>query len=91
MPRVLFAPFSIAAGIVAGLLAKKSFELAWSLIDDSDAPEPEQREAGFGRLAAALAIEGAAFRVTRGLLDHASRRGFERATGAWPGETPEAE
>jgi hypothetical protein len=90
MPRVLFAPFSIAAGLLAGLLAKKGFDLAWSLIDDADAPEPEQREAGIGRLAAALAIEGAAFRVTRGLLDHASRRGFERVTGSWPGEDPDS-
>jgi hypothetical protein len=90
MSRVLFAPVSIAAGMLAGLVAKKSFDLAWSLIDDADSPEPEQREVSVGRLAAALAIEGVAFRVTRGLLDHATRRGFERVTGSWPGEDAEA-
>jgi hypothetical protein len=24
--------------------------------------------------------------VVKGLVDHASRRGFAKATGAWPGE-----
>jgi hypothetical protein len=31
-------------------------------------------------------IEGALFRVVKGLVDHASRRGFSKATGSWPGE-----
>ena len=89
MSRFLFVPFSIAGGLVAGLMAKKLFETAWGLIDSEDAPEPEEREVNLGKLAAALAIEGAAFRVAKGLIDHASRRGFERATGSWPGEQPE--
>jgi hypothetical protein len=91
MARILFAPLSIAGGLLAGLIAKKAFDLAWSRIDEAEAPEPEQREATVGKLAAALAIEGAVFRVTRGLLDHASRRGFARFTGVWPGERDEPE
>ncbi len=91
MSRLLFVPVSVGAGLVAGFVAKKLFDAAWSLVDDSDAPEPDQRDVSLGKLAAALAIEGAAFRVTKGLIDHASRRGFERATGSWPGEKPETE
>ena len=89
MPRLLFVPVSVGAGLVAGFVATKLFDAAWSLVDDSAAPEPEQRDVSLGKLAAALAIEGAVFRVTKGLIDHASRRGFERATGSWPGEEPE--
>jgi hypothetical protein len=37
-------------------------------------------------LAVALALEGAIFRVIRGLVDRGSRRGFMRLTGTWPGE-----
>jgi hypothetical protein len=33
-----------------------------------------------------LLIEGAIFRLVKGLFDHAARRGFARMTGAWPGE-----
>ena len=34
----------------------------------------------------ALIIEGALFRVVRGLADHCTRHGFAKLTGAWPCE-----
>jgi hypothetical protein len=37
-------------------------------------------------------LEGAIFRLIRGFVDHGARHGFERVTGAWPGEeAPEPE
>jgi len=82
----MFVPFSVGGGLLAGFVAKKLFDAAWSVVDDAEAPEPEQRDVALPKLIAALALEGMAFRVTKGLIDHASRRGFERATGSWPGE-----
>ena len=64
--KILFAPVGIIAGLIAGLIAKKGFEKAWSVIDDQEAPEPDQRDVPTGKLIAALAIEGAIFRVTKG-------------------------
>jgi hypothetical protein len=84
--KVLFAPVGILGGIAAGLVGKKLFDAAWGLIDDEEAPEPEHRDASWGKLAAALVLEGAIFRLVRGLAERGSRRGFERATGTWPGE-----
>jgi hypothetical protein len=84
--KLLFIPFSIAGGLVAGLLSKKLFDLAWRMVDEEEPPEPEHREITIGKLAAALALEGAIFRMVRGLADHGSRRGFHRLTGSWPGE-----
>jgi hypothetical protein len=90
--RVLFAPVSIAAGLIAGLLGRKLFEGAWGLIDDEEPPDSEHREIELPKLIAALVIEGAIFRLVKGLVDHGTRRYFERATGAWPGEeAPEPE
>jgi hypothetical protein len=43
-----------------------------------------RQERGLRKLA--LVIEGALFRLVKGLFDHASRRGFAKATGSWPGE-----
>ena len=86
MGKIAFIPFSIAGGLIAGFAAKKAFDLAWGLIDDEEAPEPDQHDVSWGKLAAALALEGAIFRLTRGLADHGSRRGFYRLTGSWPGE-----
>lgn len=88
--KFLFLPFSIAAGLIAGKLSERLFEGIWRLFNDEDAPEAEHREISLVKLVLALAIEGAIFRAVRGLVDHGARRGFERATGSWPGdEAPE--
>ncbi|HVO53686.1 MAG TPA: DUF4235 domain-containing protein [Solirubrobacterales bacterium] len=89
--KVLFAPFGIAAGIVAGIAARKGFERIWAAVDDSEPPQPDQRDAPIGKMIAALAVEGAVFRVVKGLADNGSRRGVARLTGRWPGEDSTAE
>ena len=86
MGKLLFLPFSIGAGLIAGLLSKKVFDLAWGFVDKEEAPEPEHREVSWAKLALALAMEGAIFRMMRGLTDRGSRLGFYRLTGSWPGE-----
>jgi hypothetical protein len=90
--KILFIPFSIVAGILSGLLGRKLFEQVWGLIDKEEPPHPTHREASWGKLLAALAIEGAIFRMVRGLVDRGSRSGFAHMTGVWPGEErPEPE
>jgi hypothetical protein len=84
--KLIFAPIGIAAGLLAGLLAQKGFERLWSAFDEEEAPAPDQRDAPFPKLIAALIVEGAVFRLTKGLVDHAVRSGFARTTGRWPGE-----
>jgi hypothetical protein len=88
--KILFTPFSILAGLGAGQLAKKLFDFVWSRFDDEDAPEPKYREIDGVKLVAALLVQGAIFRLVRGLADHGLRHAFARSTGAWPGdERPE--
>ena len=89
--KILFAPVGIVAGLVAGLAAKKAFEKAWAVIDDEDPPEPDVRGVPTGKLIAALAIEGAIFRVVKGVVDHQARASFAGATGRWPGKDPAVE
>jgi Protein of unknown function (DUF4235) len=89
--KILFAPVGIIAGLIAGFTAKKAFEKAWSVIDDEDPPEPDVRGAPTGKLIAALALEGAIFRLTKGFVDHKARSGFAGATGRWPGKDPARE
>jgi Protein of unknown function (DUF4235) len=74
------------------LVGKKIFEQVWGLIDDEEPPKPEHREFAWPKLIAALAVEGAIFRLTKGLVDHGSRTSFAKVTGSWPGkEAPEPE
>ena len=90
--KLLFLPFSIVGGLIAGFVSKKLFEQAWGLIDKEEPPEAKHREIEMGKLVAALALEGAIFKLMRGLADHGSRRSFARVMGSWPGEEePEPE
>ena len=84
--KLIFIPFSILGGLLAGLVGQKVFDAIWGKVDEEEPPQPEQREVRLGKLAIALLIEGAIFRLVKGLVDHAARRGFARMTGAWPGE-----
>ena len=78
--------------MLAGILAKKLFEQIWSLIDKDEPPDAKHRDVSETKMLAALAVEGAVFRTTKGAVDHYARRSFERFTGTWPGEEePEAE
>jgi hypothetical protein len=86
--KLLFAPLGIGAGLLAGMLGKKAFEKLWAVVDHEDPPAPDQRDAPTVKLVTALAIEGAIFRVVKGLTDHGARRAFAGATGSWPGEDP---
>lgn len=86
MTRILFAPLSLAAGLVAGLAATKLFELIWGRFDDAEPPDPEHRDVSWPKLGAALALQGAIFRLVRGGFDHGIRTAFFRGTKSWPGE-----
>jgi hypothetical protein len=84
--KVLFAPIGILAGLAAGFAAQKGFERIWAIVDDEQAPEVENREVSYPKLVLALLLEGAIFRLVKGMVDRGARVGFASATGRWPGE-----
>jgi uncharacterized protein DUF4235 len=88
----VFTPIGLILGLASGTVAKKIFDKVWGLIDDEEAPAPKYREIPFAKMLVALVIQGAIFRVVRGLVDHGSRHGWAKLTGSWPGEErPEPE
>jgi hypothetical protein len=90
--KIIFIPISIVAGLIAGIVGQKIFEQVWGLVDDQEPPDPKHREFQWKKLLAALLVEGAIFRLVKGLTDHGARRSFARVTGSWPGEeAPEPE
>lgn len=88
MSQLIFRPVSIVAGLLAGLVGKKLFRGLWRVLDRQEPPKPEERPVAIGMLALALAIEGALFRLVKGLAEHGSRHAFSQLTGSWPGERP---
>lgn len=91
MAKIIITPLGIVIGLIAGQISKKIFDFIWSRFSDEEAPKPDHREIGWPALIAALVVEGAIFRLTKGFVDRGTRKGFERLTGTWPGEEePEA-
>jgi hypothetical protein len=84
--KAVFAPIGILAGLAAGFAAQKGFERIWAAFDEEDAPEVEDRVVSYPKLIAALALEGATFRLVKGMVDRGTRIGFASTTGVWPGE-----
>ncbi len=85
MLKLMFIPFRIAGGVIAGMLGKKLAGALWAVVDKRAPPQARYRRVSLGKLALALAIDGAIFRLVRGLVDHATRVTFLRLTGRWPG------
>jgi hypothetical protein len=84
--KILFAPVSAVSGKLAGLIGRRVFARVWSLVDGEQPPDPKRRDLPWRTLLVGLLLEGAIFRAARGLLERASRQGFSRLTGTWPGE-----
>ena len=74
--KIVFTPISIVLGLIAGIAGQKIFEKLWGLVDDQEPPSPEHREFSWPKLVAALLVEGAIFRLVKGLTDHGARRAF---------------
>jgi hypothetical protein len=86
MSKILFAPVSALGSRLAGLIGKRVFARVWSLVDGAQPPDPSRPDMPWRTLLAGLLLEGAIFRAARGLVDRASRQGFSRLTGTWPGQ-----
>ena len=84
--KLVYKPFGIVFGIVAGLVAKKLFERVWGLFDKEEPPGATVRDAPLAKVLGAAALEGLTFKVTRAAIDRAGARSFEHVTGTWPGD-----
>ena len=87
---LLYKPFGIVFGILAGFVSKKIFEAIWGIFDNEEPPKPTTQQTSWPKVIGAAAVEGVAFKVTRAAVDRAGANGFARLTGFWPGDrTPE--
>jgi hypothetical protein len=90
MIKLIFRPFSVVTGLLAGMLGKRLLRQFWRFLDNDQPPQAEERSIPITKLSLALILEGALFRLVKGLADHGSRRAFAHMTGAWPGGQAES-
>jgi hypothetical protein len=83
---LIYKPFGIILGIMAGLLGKRLFNFAWTKIDDEDPPKGTTERAPWVKIVGAAALQGVIFKVTRVVVDRFGARGWAYLTGVWPGE-----
>jgi Protein of unknown function (DUF4235) len=83
---VLYKPFGILLGILAGLLGKQLFDFIWKKVDDEEPPRATTQEASWRRVLAAAAVQGVIFRLTRVAVARYGAIAWRHLTGTWPGE-----
>jgi hypothetical protein len=85
--KLVYKPVGASVSVVSGLLAGLLFKQVWRMVtNEDDAPQATQRDRHWKEILAAAALEGAIFGLVKAGLDRAGAKGFERATGAWPGD-----
>jgi hypothetical protein len=83
---LIYKPFGIVLGILAGLVGKRLFDFIWTKVDDEEPPEATTERTTWVRLLGAAALQGMIFRVTRAVVDRYGAMGWSYLTGVWPGE-----
>ena len=91
MGKLIYKPFGIVFGILAGILSKKLFNVVWALFDEEEPPKATTEDAVWPKVLAAAAVQGVTFKVTRAAVDRAGASGFRHLTGVWPGEEHQEE
>ncbi|MCD9199429.1 DUF4235 domain-containing protein [Aeromicrobium wangtongii] len=86
--KILYRPVGIVSSIVGGLVASMLFKQIWKRVsagDDADPPGPLQSEYPFKEIVLAAVLQGAIYSVVKTVIQRQGAKGFERATGEWPG------
>ena len=84
--RLFFRIISIPLGLLAGQISKKIANRLWSLVDEEEPPRANVEEAPWGKILTAAAVQGAAFFVTRAIIQRGGAKGIHHLTGIWPGQ-----
>jgi hypothetical protein len=84
--RLIYKPFGLLLGILAGLLGRRLFDAAWTKIDAEDPPKGTTESAPWAKVLGAAALQGVIFKVTRVAVDRYGATGWRYLTGSWPGE-----
>jgi hypothetical protein len=83
--KLIYRPVGLLAGAGAGLVAGFVFKKVWQLAaGEDDAPDALDRDRGWTEILVAAALQGAIFAIVKAAVDRGSAEGVRRLTGAWP-------
>ncbi|MRJ75612.1 DUF4235 domain-containing protein [Aeromicrobium sp. SMF47] len=86
--KILYRPVGLVSSIVGGLIASMLFKQIWKRVsagEGADPPGPLESEYDFKEILVAAVLQGAIYAVVKAVIQRQGAKGFERATGEWPG------
>jgi len=84
--KLVYKPFGLLAGAAAGLVAGLVFKKVWQVASGEDnAPDALDQEKGWTEILLAAALQGAIFAAVKAAVDRGSAVGVRKLTGTWPG------
>jgi hypothetical protein len=84
--KLLYKPVGLLVGAGAGVVAGFVFKKVWQVASgQDDAPDALDQDRDWIEILVAAALQGAIFAVVKAVLDRGSAAGVRRLTGAWPG------
>ena len=85
--KILYKPLALIISVIGGLIASAIFNKIWALLptEGDEAPDSTDEQASWRDVAIAATVQGAVFGIVKAMLSRAGARGFQRATGTWPG------
>jgi hypothetical protein len=90
MIKLLYKPWSIAFGIVGGMVASKLFTKLWAVLGGEKDTEPTERQTSWKTVIPAAALEGAIYAGVKAAAQRGSAQAFAASTGVWPGKDQQA-
>ncbi|EIE98185.1 DUF4235 domain-containing protein [Saccharomonospora glauca] len=84
--KALYRPLSLLCSVGGGLLASTMLKKFWRRVTGgSKAPKATDRTFPAWQVVAAAAAQGAVVGAVKAAVDRAGAVGYEKVTGAWPG------
>jgi len=86
--KLLYKPISIGFSVAGGIVAGMIFKQIWKRVaGEEDAPEATSQDYGWGEVLLAAAVQGAIFAVVKAAIDRGGAAGVRKLTGEWPDDS----
>lgn len=89
--KLIYKPFALIAGLIAGRLGRSAFKSLWTRIDDAPPPEPGTGEGSVVKVVGAEALKAGVMAAVAAAVNRMFAGTFHYLVGAWPEKPPEAE
>jgi hypothetical protein len=87
MVKVIYTPISIAISVLGAMLAGAIFKQIWKrMAGEDEPPKALESEYSWREVLPAAAAQGLVFGAVKAVVQRGGAKGFERATGVWPGD-----